>query len=48
MLVSNTMGIYLGILTFEKAGAAVNYYGIFITLAKNTTVFKPKEKEVPW
>ncbi len=28
-----------GILTLEKGGSAVNYHGIFITLAKNTTVF---------
>jgi hypothetical protein len=27
------------ILTLEKVGTAVNYHGIFITLAKNTTVF---------
>ncbi len=39
MLVSNTMVIYHGILTLEKVGTAVNYHGIFITLAKNTTVF---------
>jgi hypothetical protein len=37
MLVSNTMVIYLCILTLEKVGIAVNYQGIFITLAKNTT-----------
>ncbi len=41
MLVSNTMVIYHGILTLEKEGTAVNYHGIFITLAKNTTVFYP-------
>jgi hypothetical protein len=39
MLVSNTMVIYHGILTLEKVGTAVNYHGIFVTLAKNTTVF---------
>jgi hypothetical protein len=39
MLVSNTMGIYHGILTLEKVGTAVNYRDIFVTLAKNTTVF---------
>jgi hypothetical protein len=39
MLVSNTMVIYHGILTIEKVGTAENYHGIFITLAKNTTVF---------
>jgi hypothetical protein len=39
MLVSNTMVIFHDILTLEKVGTAVNYYGIFITLAKNTTVF---------
>ena len=39
MLVANTMVIYYGILTLGKVGAAVNYHGIFITLAKNTTVF---------
>ncbi len=39
MLVSNTMVIYHGILTLEKGGTRVNYRGIFITLAKNTTVF---------
>ncbi len=33
MLVSNTMVIYHGILTLEKEGTAVNYLGIFITLA---------------
>jgi hypothetical protein len=39
MLVSNTMVIYHGILNLEKVGAAENYHGIFITLAKNTMVF---------
>ncbi len=39
MLVSNTMVICHGILTLEKVGTAVNYHGIFITLAKNTMVF---------
>jgi hypothetical protein len=39
MLVSNTMVIYHGILTLEKVGTAVNYHGLFITLAKNKTVF---------
>ncbi len=39
MLVSNTMVIYHGILTLEKVGTAVNYHGIFITLAKNTAMF---------
>jgi hypothetical protein len=39
MLVSNTMVIYHGILTLEKGSTAVNYHGIFITLAKNTMVF---------
>jgi hypothetical protein len=39
MLVSNTMVIFQGILTSEKVGAAVNYHGIFITLAKNTMIF---------
>jgi hypothetical protein len=39
MLVSNTMVIYHGILSLEKVGTAVNYHGISITLAKNTTVF---------
>jgi len=39
MLVSNTMEIYHGILTLEKLGTAVNYNGIFVTLAKNPTVF---------
>jgi hypothetical protein len=39
MLVSNTIVIYHGILTLEKVGTAVNYHGIFITLAKNTRVF---------
>jgi hypothetical protein len=38
MLVSNTMVICHGILTLEKVGY-VHYHGIFITLAKNTTVF---------
>jgi hypothetical protein len=33
------MVIYHGILTLEKLGTAVNYDGIFIALAKNTTVF---------
>jgi len=32
---------YHGILTLEKVGTAVNYHGIFRTLAKNTTVFEP-------
>jgi hypothetical protein len=41
MLVSNTMVIYCGVLTLEKVGTAANYHGIFITLAKNTAVFKP-------
>jgi hypothetical protein len=31
--------IYHGILTIEEVGIVVNYHGIFITLAKNTTVF---------
>jgi hypothetical protein len=39
MLVSNTIVIYHGILALEKVGIAVNYHGIFIKLAKNTTVF---------
>ncbi len=39
MLVSNTMVIYHGILALEKVGTAVYYHGIFITLAKNITVF---------
>jgi hypothetical protein len=39
MMVSNTMVIYHGILTLEKVGTAVNYHGIFITLAQNTMVF---------
>jgi hypothetical protein len=39
MLVSNTMVFNHGILTLEKVGTAVNYHGIFITLAKKTTVF---------
>jgi hypothetical protein len=39
MLVSNTMVIYHGILTLEKVGATVNCHGIFIPLAKHTTVF---------
>ncbi len=39
MLLSNTMVIYHGILILEKVGTAVNYYGIFITLAKTTMVF---------
>jgi hypothetical protein len=39
MFVSNTMVIYHGILTLEKVGIAVNYHGIFLTLAKNTTVY---------
>jgi hypothetical protein len=39
MLVSDTMVIYHGILTLEQVGTVVNYHGIFITLAKNTTVF---------
>jgi hypothetical protein len=39
MLVSDTIGSYHGILTLEKVGTTVNYRGIFITLAKNTTVF---------
>jgi hypothetical protein len=39
MLVPKPMVIYLGILTLEKVGTAINYHGIFITLAKNTTVF---------
>jgi hypothetical protein len=39
MLVSDTMVIYHGILTVEKVDTAVNYHGIFITLAKNTMVF---------
>ncbi len=38
MLVSNTMVIYGGILTLGKVATAVNYHGIFITLAKDTTV----------
>ncbi len=38
-LVSNYMIIYHGTLTLEKVGTAVNYDGIFITLAKNTMVF---------
>ncbi len=38
-LVSDTIGIYHGILTLEKVGTTANYPGIFITLAKNTTVF---------
>jgi hypothetical protein len=41
MLVSNTMLIYHGILTLEKVGTAVNYRGIFITLAQNAMVFYP-------
>ncbi len=38
-MVSNTMVIYHGILALEKVGTAVNYHGMLITLAKNTTVF---------
>jgi hypothetical protein len=38
MLASNTMAIYHGIVTLPKVGTAVNYNGIFITLAKNTMV----------
>jgi hypothetical protein len=41
MLVSNTMAFDPGILTLEKVGTAVNYHGILITLAKNTTAFSP-------
>jgi hypothetical protein len=45
MLVSNNMVINHGILTLEKVGTAVNYHGIFITLAKNTTLyFKPRKR----
>jgi hypothetical protein len=45
MMVSNTMVIYHGILTLEKVGTAVNYHGIFITLAKNTTLyFNPRKR----
>jgi hypothetical protein len=33
------MVIYHGILTLEKVGTALHYLGIFITLAKNNTVF---------
>ncbi len=40
MLVSNTMVIYHESLTLEKVGTAVNYNGIFKTLAKNTTVVR--------
>ncbi len=40
MLVSNTMVIYLGILTLEKEGTSVNYWGIFITLAHNVNFIK--------
>ena len=43
-LLSNTLVIYHGILTSEKVGTAVNYHGIFITLAKNTMVFLTLEK----
>ncbi len=39
MLVSDTMVIYHANLTLEKVGIAVNYHGVFITLAKNTMVF---------
>jgi len=39
MMVSNTMVIYHGILILEKVVTAVNYRGIFITLAKNARVF---------
>jgi hypothetical protein len=38
MLVSNTMVIYGGILTLGKVATALNYHGIFIILAKYTTV----------
>ncbi len=37
--VSDTTVIYHGILTLDKVGSAINYHGIFITLAKNTKVF---------
>jgi len=33
--------------TLEKVGYAVNYNGVFIMLAKNTTIFWPKKKEAP-
>ncbi len=32
IVMSNTTVIYCGILTLEKAGNTVNYYGILITL----------------
>ncbi len=38
MLLSDTMGIYHGNLTLEKVGTAVNYHGIFITLAKKNSI----------
>jgi hypothetical protein len=41
MLVSNTMVIYHVILTLEKVGTAVNYHGIFLTLAKIPQYFNP-------
>jgi hypothetical protein len=44
MLVSNTMVIFLGILTLEKVGTAVNYHGIFITLVKIPWYFKPRKR----
>ncbi len=39
---------YHGILTLEKVGTAVNYHGIFITLAKNTMVFFKHWPKIPW
>ncbi len=36
---NGVMVMYHGILTLEKVGTAVNYHGILLTLAKNTTVF---------
>jgi hypothetical protein len=44
---SNTTVIYCGILTLEKAGNTVNYYGILITLdpgVKNTTIFNIRKR----
>jgi hypothetical protein len=44
MLVSNTTVIYHGILALEKEGTAVNYHGIFITLAKIPWYFNPRKR----
>ena len=40
----HTMVIYYSIFTLEKVGTAVNYHGIFITLAKNSTVYNPRKR----